>query len=154
MDFIVDNYFWFIIGGIVVLMIIIGFIAEKTDFGRKPFREKKVENKESKVTSEQPAEIGVNAEEPVVISEADGSSEIMMEDGLEDIELPENVVEEGNVEVDEQTEEDNQETKIEEPMVDLDIPEIANTDEEVAPETSDIVEEVLTDDSEDDVWKF
>ena len=37
MDFILDNYIWFIIGGIVIIMIVIGFFAEKTDFGKKPF---------------------------------------------------------------------------------------------------------------------
>ena len=35
MDFIVENYVWFIVGGIIILMAVIGYIADKTDFGRK-----------------------------------------------------------------------------------------------------------------------
>ena len=47
MDFIVDNYVWFIVVGIIILMAVIGYIADKTDFGRKgkeeATKEKKVE---------------------------------------------------------------------------------------------------------------
>lgn len=32
MDFIVENYLWFGIAGVVLLMALIGFLAEKTDF--------------------------------------------------------------------------------------------------------------------------
>ena len=35
LDFIADNYVWFIAGGVILLMTIIGYIAEKTDFGKK-----------------------------------------------------------------------------------------------------------------------
>jgi len=35
MDFIIDNLVWFIAGGVVILMTIIGYFAEKTDFGKK-----------------------------------------------------------------------------------------------------------------------
>ena len=55
MDFIVDNYVWFIVVGIIILMAVIGYIADKTDFGRKgkdeDTKEKKVEKpkKEKKV---------------------------------------------------------------------------------------------------------
>lgn len=35
MEFIVDNLVWFIAGGVVILMTIIGYFAEKTDFGKK-----------------------------------------------------------------------------------------------------------------------
>lgn len=35
MSFIVDNYIWFIIAGFVLLMITIGYYAEKTNFGKK-----------------------------------------------------------------------------------------------------------------------
>lgn len=49
MQFIMDNYFVFIIGGIVVLMTFIGYIAEKTDFGHnkieKVDKKKKEEEK-------------------------------------------------------------------------------------------------------------
>ena len=34
MTFVTENYLWFIVGGIVILMIVIGYFAEKTNFGR------------------------------------------------------------------------------------------------------------------------
>ena len=39
MNFFADNWMWILIAFIVILMTIIGYIAEKTDFGRK-----KIEN--------------------------------------------------------------------------------------------------------------
>ena len=59
MEFIMDNYIWFIVGGIVILMAVIGYFADKSGFGRKknneevvekPKKEKKVKNKEEKPT--------------------------------------------------------------------------------------------------------
>ncbi len=61
MDFIVQNYVWFIVGGIIILMVVIGYIADKTDFGRKgkeenkvekPKKEKKVKEKKEKIKVE------------------------------------------------------------------------------------------------------
>ena len=57
MDFIVDNYVWFIVGGVIILMAVIGYIADKTDFGRnvnkeKPKKEKKVKKKNKKINDE------------------------------------------------------------------------------------------------------
>ncbi|MEG2321938.1 MAG: hypothetical protein RSB71_00410 [Bacilli bacterium] len=61
MDFISDNYIWFIIGGVVIIMAIIGYFAEKTDFGRKgekPVKEPKV--KKEKIVKE-PEHLQVDA---------------------------------------------------------------------------------------------
>lgn len=61
LDFIADNYVWFIAGGVILLMTIIGYIAEKTDFGKKkngktdadkPKKEKKKKNKKKDVVDE------------------------------------------------------------------------------------------------------
>jgi len=56
MDFIVENYMWFIIGGIVILMAVVGYIADVTDFGRNRLEKEtkeKVENpKKEKVKRE------------------------------------------------------------------------------------------------------
>lgn len=65
MDFIVENYVWFIVIGIIILMAVIGYIADKTDFGRKgkeedtkekkvekPKKEKKVKEKKEKIKVE------------------------------------------------------------------------------------------------------
>lgn len=48
MDFIVDNLVWFIVGGVVILMTIVGYLAEKTDFASKKYREKVGQEKEEK----------------------------------------------------------------------------------------------------------
>ena len=45
MEFIIDNLVWFIAGGVVILMTIIGYFAEKTDFG-KNLSSKNSEDKE------------------------------------------------------------------------------------------------------------
>ena len=55
MEFFVENWLWFLAGAIVIIMTLIGYIAEKTDFGRQdiPKREKpKKEKKKTKATEE------------------------------------------------------------------------------------------------------
>lgn len=47
MRFLMDNYIWFLVAGVVGLMTVIGYIAEQTDFGRKEV--KRNESKEKKV---------------------------------------------------------------------------------------------------------
>ena len=51
MQFVTDNYIWFLIIGIVILMVVIGYIAEKTDFGHKDVgkKEKKDKKKEKEL---------------------------------------------------------------------------------------------------------
>ena len=150
MDFIVDNYFWFIVGGILILMIIIGYIAEKTDFGRKPFKEKKEPVKETEATNEVIAE--ENVEEAVAPVEDDFNG-FAIPDDLTEIESNNDMNKELDIET--QSAEDNNidiaEETVEEPMPDLDVPEITNTEAEVE---TDVVEEVISDEVEDDVWKF
>jgi len=48
MEFFVDNWLWFLIGAIVILMTLIGYIAEKTDFGRKDIQKREKPKKEKK----------------------------------------------------------------------------------------------------------
>lgn len=45
-EFINENYLWFIIGGVILLMALIGFVAEKTNFGRGNGNKKAKKNKE------------------------------------------------------------------------------------------------------------
>ncbi|NLM63121.1 MAG: hypothetical protein GX190_02235, partial [Mollicutes bacterium] len=49
MDFIYDNYVWFIVVGVILVMALIGYIAEKTDFGRKQFEKKVKKDSKTKV---------------------------------------------------------------------------------------------------------
>lgn len=67
MEFIVDNIVWFIVGGVVILMTIVGYLAEKTDFASKKYREKSGQEKEKKVvkTEEPIAEIPDNNVEEI-----------------------------------------------------------------------------------------
>lgn len=44
MEFIMENYIWFIIGGIVILMTIIGYIADKTNFTKKEENKEKIKH--------------------------------------------------------------------------------------------------------------
>lgn len=97
MEFLSANYIWIIVAVVIILMTIIGYIAEKTDFGRKEFekREKKVKEKKTKekktVTTEVPASVGLeNSEatnnvpmevEPAVIEE---NSEVKFGEPLAD----------------------------------------------------------------------
>ena len=50
MDFISANYIWIILGVLILLMAIVGYFAEKTDFGRKGLNEEKPKvNKNDKI---------------------------------------------------------------------------------------------------------
>lgn len=79
LDFISENYVWFIVGGVILFMALIGYIAERTDFGRKQFekrvkpekvkKEKPVkESKDNKANSEELI-IEPDIVEPVIIEE-------------------------------------------------------------------------------------
>lgn len=146
MDFIINNYLWFVIGGIALLMIIVGYFAEKTDFGKKPLSEKKpkekvieepVEEKEEITVDVEPQEfndiVGETAEEGLTIPLDEGLTEIPTveesQEELPEINLPEEdlTVPFGDVEV-----------KVEEPAT-MDIPEVVEDE---------------ADSDEDDVWKF
>ena len=146
-DFVVENYIWFIVGVIVLLMIIIGFIAEKTDFGRKPFSDKKKEKVEKKEESED------SMIEEVKNNEANSYDEPVGEDINDAIDIPE-VSDEP-----ETTDEKTNNISVEDVDSDTGNSEDLNTpfgDQEVVEavdeEPISTNEEETT--SEDDVWKF
>ena len=77
MDFISEYYLWFVIGGIILVMAVIGYIADKTDFGRKDMktgeikREPKQNDNTEEVTKNTnvPSEVNnvdVKVEEPAI----------------------------------------------------------------------------------------
>lgn len=152
-DFIVDNYIWFAIGVVVILMIIIGFIAEKTDFGRKPFGSSK---KEKEVSNEEPVEV------PVVEEVAQNSDAL---DDLDNNELPDLSSAE---EIEEPAAYDEPEIAGEniadiptdgaavsdDDTEDLNVPFGDQEVDEPVADDSDLVPEVEEESSEDDVWKF
>ena len=51
MEFIIENYVWFIVGGIIILMAVVGYIADVTDFGRNRV-EKQPKEKVEKIKPE------------------------------------------------------------------------------------------------------
>ena len=68
MEFFVDNWLWFLVGAIVILMTLIGYIAEKTDFGRKDVAKRQKPEKEKKQpkAKEETAEVLENEPTPEV----------------------------------------------------------------------------------------
>lgn len=153
MDFILDNYIWFIIGGIVIIMIVIGFFAEKTDFGKKPFGgEKKKEDNSDDNQSQNFTEKDIEKlrdkrindvlekqkDEQIVPVEEEKQNEniddvqIESENSLPDLELP-------------QTDFD---AHFEQPEIKVD-----SIDDGVETDIPEVVEDDMTL-NEDDVWKF
>jgi len=83
MDFVIDNYLWFVVGGIVLLMIIIGYFAEKTNFGKKPLSEKKPKKETKEI------EVPEETEEPIITEVQDqGINDMLSEAVEEDLTVP------------------------------------------------------------------
>lgn len=63
MDFIIENYVWFIVVFVIIVMAIIGYFADKTDFGRKNEKKEKKQNntKEEKQKKQKNEKIKVEA---------------------------------------------------------------------------------------------
>ncbi len=153
MDFVINNYLWFIIGAVVLLMIIIGYFAEKTNFGKIPLntnKDKKEKVAEEEITptdSEEEAmpmdQVGIAdaiaPEEPINVSLEPTEStptEVMPE---EDLNVPF-----GDAKVEEPKEEVKPTPEVAEELPDVpEVPEV-NKDDDTG----------ISDESEDDVWKF
>lgn len=93
MEFFVNNWNWFLVGGIIILMALIGYIAEKTDFGRKdmPKQEKvkkpKKEKKKEKNVEEKTAT--TKAEEPKAEVQMALATDAILESPIEeDLNVP------------------------------------------------------------------
>ena len=83
MDFVIDNYLWFVVGGIVLLMIIIGYFAEKTNFGKKTLSEKKPKKEAKEI------EVPEETEEPIIAEVQDqGINDMLSETVEEDLTVP------------------------------------------------------------------
>lgn len=156
LNFVTENYIWFLVGGIVLLMTLIGYYAEKTKFGKKNKKEK-VEEKTAPVKS-------------VVIPTA----QEQLEEILFERDMPAQDVEVETVEETEEPMEDLDEIEIQEPEETTESEEIPeelyagldgtpNTYKEIE-ETEDLemdlpdIEDLRTniDDtsSDDDMWRF
>ena len=163
MDFVIENYLWFAIGAVVLLMIIIGYFAEKTNFGKKPLKETKEKQDVSNETSdvevkEEPAE-QVNAETDITTP----VEPLDAVDSLETTEVPEEIKEplaENDMPEVSMPEEDLNvpfgdqkvkpaEVKEEEPVATSEVPEIPDI-----PKVEETKDNAISDEADDDVWKF
>lgn len=80
-EFITDNYIWFIVGGVILLMALIGYIAEKTNFGRgyndgEDTREKV---KKEKVKKEKPKKEKNKVKEDAIIAPVEESLNVELD---------------------------------------------------------------------------
>jgi len=184
MNFILDNWLWFLIAAIILLMTLIGYVAEQTDFGRKEI-EKKEKPKKEKKKKEKPKKEKNKKEEPevLIVEESENKPEVQISLATDSIlnnelevdesfeeEIPEELnVPFGDVRFEEPievmtdvlenkdiNEELVQENTIEDTVVDEPVVE-SNLDEIAIPdmELPDLDAIVSEDnDDDDDVWKF
>ena len=152
MDFVIENYIWFLVGGVVILMTIVGYFAEKTEFGKKT--NKKAE-KDDVV--------------PVTNMESEPVEEILFDDELESI--PNEPEEEPMADLDAEEEpaiEESEPVHLDVPEETEEIPEDLYVGLDGTPntyknqsDTDDVdmdlpnIDSLKDDaDSDDDIWKF
>lgn len=162
MDFIIENYVWFTIIGVFLVMALIGFIAEKTDFGRKG-REVK-----PKIEKEVLKEVKPVIEEPVVVKQEEFKPLMPSFDELLETPVLETKIEEviepvvADIPVVEEiiepiiNEEPVIEEIVEEPIIDIEEikpTEISNAPiEEILPDINNIKDEAAVE--EENIWKI
>ena len=157
LDFVIENYVWFLVGGIVLLMTLIGYFAEKTQFGKKKSKKQEkivektpVETVEIPSVSEQPEEVLFEQDMPMQDEEVETANETEepMED-LDAIEIQEPEEIEESEEIPEElyagldgTPNTYKETEKTEDL-DMDLPNIEDLKTEIDDTSSD-----------DDIWRF
>lgn len=161
MEFVMNNYLWFLIGGIVLLMIIIGYFAEKTNFGKIPLNNKKkqVEPKEEMEPVEQETKDEIKLDEIGIADALAPEENLNVSEKVEEPIVENNMPEEdlnvpfGDVNVEETKEMPAISEPEEELSTSLDTPNVeeVSTVSEISETTED---SSITDESEDDVWKF
>lgn len=91
MEFIMEHYIWFLIGGIILIMTLIGYIADKTEYiekekEKKKNKQKKLQTKmnaqKSKEQEEFEKEIGTG--EDLVLTEAEVSYPLAVDDNYKE----------------------------------------------------------------------
>ncbi len=173
-EFVTANSMWFIIGGIVIVMAIIGYFVDKTDFGRKKEEKEPKEPKEQKPKKEkkekkQKVEIenkGLNdLTKPVEVEEtkeetttADVKDEDLFTPLSNEInaELGNEVVDESLFEPltsESTTEQPIDVTKQTSDVTPIEVP-AENTETPVETADSSVEQPTEEKKSEDDVWKF
>jgi len=85
MEFFVENWIWFLVAAIVILMTLIGYIAEKTDFGRKDIP-KKEKAKKQKVKKEKKDLTDVLETEPMPEVQMSLATDSILEEPVQTVE--------------------------------------------------------------------
>lgn len=158
LDFVIENYVWFLVGGIVLLMTLIGYFAEKTQFGKKKSKKQekiveKVPVKSVEIPSvpEQSEEILLEQDMPMQDEEVETAEEI--EEPMEDLDAIEIQEPEEKEEIEEEIPEElyagldgtpntYKETEKTEDL-DMDLPNIEDLKTDIDDTSSD-----------DDIWRF
>lgn len=163
MEFFVDHWIWFLGAGIFILMTLIGYLAEKTDFGRKDIPAKPKKKEEPKIEIETENEIENEPEVQMSLA-----TDTILEEPKEEIEnlesfsATEEVPEEllvpfgdTNTNIESDFEEEEPQMNVEE-VVEEEQPEELQVEDVATPniELPDLETIVSEEDDEDDVWKF
>lgn len=151
MEFVVENYLWFLIGAIVLLMIVIGYFAEKTNFGKIPLNNKKRQEEPTKEKTEVQNVEKVKSEEEIKLDQIGIADALAPEENL-NVSMETNETSSNNEMVEEDLNVPFGDQMIDSEVV-VDTPKVEEvpTVPEAVEETNDIA---LTDETEDDVWKF
>lgn len=88
MDFIVDNYIWFIVGGVILIMTLIGYIADKTQF----VENQKTKDREKKANQEKRKKEKKSKEQEIFEKEIHNGKNLVLEESPVDypVEIEEN----------------------------------------------------------------
>ena len=171
-DFITENYIWIIVAGVVILMAVVGYIADKTDFGRnrveKQPKEKKEKVKEIKTKEKKKKEKVVEQ-----LPEKQENLQSVYEEEIEQTPMKQEFVDESGLFSNEQivndefTNKDNSidETQVDQslfeplPSIDQVFGEQMGNNAEVSGEnvnanSNDTTKNNAEIESDDDIWKF
>ncbi len=136
LDFVIENYIWFIVGGVVLIMVVIGYFAEKTNFGKPENKERPKKHKEeakSKKGKKREETVDVVSEIPETIAEEEIPEQTILEEPMENLE---------NVDIEAPM---SNEDVIEEPMADLENVDIEETIGTEVDQTEAVSEEIPED---------
>lgn len=171
MEFFVENWIWFLVIGIVLLMTLIGYLAEKTDFGRRDVPKKeKMKKKEKNVeelktdNKEVKPEVQMTLADDSILEETKDSGKIEILNNYEktndlakELKVPFGYtsVDENERLFDKTDKKPNfiEEIIAEEPSEELVLDDVDNYEMEL-PDLESVVPDELLGDDDDDVWKF
>ncbi len=165
MQFIVDNYIWFLVGGIIILMAVIGYFADKANFGRKKSTDedtlKPKKEKQKKVKEEKPTKIEVDAKGIGELSQSVIDNSLNEQSSTDSIkETNENIDQALFAPLESSSQESNQQNSVK-----TDIEEVIDNHEDESKAVQDLTPieptnlEISNDSNnpstdEDDIWKF